>query len=75
MTAPTPEAVAAIAAKLTRAQRRAVLAASRGEVLLPDESCDEMVALGITGHDGWIDQLTPFGLAVRAHLLAQEPAK
>lgn len=61
-----------IAEKLTKSQVRAI-SKSIGNSLsgLSDDSLDELVCHGVTGDDGWIDQLTPLGLAVRAILLSK----
>lgn len=63
-----------IAEKLTEAQRNAIKRSNGRSVTgLNDISLDELEFHGVTGDDGWIDQLTPLGLALRAHLLSKEP--
>ena len=70
---------ATIAAKLTKAQRKALLEAENYfdgfEIRLDEEACEELEAMGLTGRDGWIDQLTPLGLAVRDHLKGADHAQ
>src|SRR5690606_8863241 len=66
---PHPMTPSEIASGLTKAQRRGIAEANGRSVRLSDDDLDDLHYRGITGHKGWVDELTDLGESVRRSIL------